>query len=158
MNRLQHSLLLAASLAFSLPLHAAGKLEVVDGWIRSAPPSAPALAGYGALRNSGDAALTITAVSADGYAESSLHESVLVDDVSRMQALPELKIPAGETVVLAPGGKHLMLMQPSAVPQRGDSVKVHFQLADGSRHSASLVVRDAAATTHADHAGHEHQH
>lgn len=158
MNKMQLRSLLTAALLLTGPGFAAGTLEVRDGWIRSAPPGATMLAGYGTLHNAGDSALTIRSATATGFADTSLHESVLVGDVSRMQALDVVMIEAGASVAFQPGGKHIMLMDPANAPKLGDQVTIRFDLADGSSQSASFTVRAEASPAAHDHAGHDHQH
>lgn len=162
MNRLQRMMPWAPALLLSLTASAADPLVIESAWIRSAPPNAAAVAGYATLRNEGKETVTIRSLSAQGFAETSLHQSVLVGDVSRMQVVPELSIGPGESVVMEPGGMHVMLMRPKAVPQRGDLVSISFQLGDKRRVNASFVVRDSADDksdhSHHGHAGHDHAH
>lgn len=158
MNRSDIRSLLAAVLLLAGPCFAAGTLEVRDGWIRSAPPGASMLAGYATLHNAGDHALTIRKATAAGFADTSLHESVLVGDVSRMQALGDVTIAAGASVTFQPGGKHIMLVDPASSPRPGDTVDIRFDLADGSSQSATFTVRDEPATPTDPHAGHDHHH
>ncbi|MFZ2236379.1 MAG: copper chaperone PCu(A)C [Dokdonella sp.] len=126
------------------PAFAADKLEIRDAWIRSAPPSAMMLAGYATLHNAGDAPITVSAVKAEGFDETSLHETVMVGDVSQMRAIGDLVIAPGASVAFAPGGKHIMLMQPTKSPKPGDHVAITFSFADGGKQSADFVIRDAA--------------
>lgn len=140
------------------PAFAVSKLEVADGWIRSAPPGATALAGYGTLVNRSDAMITIVGVRADGFAEASLHETIVDGDVSRMQPLATLVIEAGGSIAFRPGGKHIMLMQPMIEAVAGAPVTLHFKLADGSETVTSFIVRDDVDKPVDPHAGHEHHH
>jgi copper(I)-binding protein len=126
------------------PAVAAGRLEVVGAWIRSAPPGAMMLAGYATLRNSGDAALTIVGANSDAFGDVSLHETVEADGVARMKALDAIEIAPGASVALVPGGKHLMLMRPGHAIKSGESIKIQFALKSGAGTSADFVVRDAA--------------
>lgn len=126
------------------PAFAAGKLEIRDAWIRSAPPDAMMLAGYATLHNAGDAAITVNAVTATGFNDTSLHETVLVGDVSQMRPIGKLVIAPGASVAFAPGGKHIMLMQPTQSPKPGDHVAITFSLAEGGNRSADFVIGDAA--------------
>jgi len=48
---------------------------------------------------------------------------VLKDGVASMRALTEIEIPAGETVTLQRGGKHVMLMRPTGPT---DNVSLQF--------------------------------
>lgn len=139
------------------PAVAAGKLDVSDAWIRAAPPNAMMLAGYATLHNAGDAPITINAVSAAGFDDTSMHETVLVGDVSKMRPLATLTIAPGASVTFAPGGKHIMLMQPTTSPAPGNRVVITFNFADGGQRSADFLIRDAApGATDAMPATHQH--
>jgi copper(I)-binding protein len=59
-------------LAMAGSAHAAGKLGVVDAWIRLAPPGASMLAGYATLSNTGDAPITVLTVQSDAFRMASL--------------------------------------------------------------------------------------
>lgn len=128
----------------STPASAAGKLEIRDAWIRSAPPNSMMLAGYATLYNAGDAPVTIVAVTAKGFDDTSLHETVLVGDVSQMRPTGDIVIAVGASVAFSPGGKHIMLMQPTTSPTPGRRVAITFSFADGGDQSTDFVIRDAA--------------
>lgn len=102
-----------------------GGLEVADAWARPTAPSAPAAAVYVTLTNSGDADETIVSGSVAGCAVTELHETVMQDDVMRMQELADgLVVPAGQTVTMEPGGIHVMCMSPEAQLVEGETVDV----------------------------------
>ena len=126
------------------PALAVGHLQVEQPWIRTAPPGAAMLAGYAVLRNDGDAPLVVRSVSSPDFRAASLHESVNVDGVARMRTLESLVITPGGTLVLAPTGKHLMLMQPARELAPGATVTVHFVLKDTSPVDVDFNVRDDA--------------
>lgn len=132
MRRIRHAACFLL-LALSCVAHAEGKLGVTDAWIRAAPPGASMLAGYATLANTGDAPITILTTQSDAFRMTSLHETVIQEGVSKMRELHRLVIAPGESVVLAPGGKHLMLMQPRHEIAVGESVEVRFLLSDGTR-------------------------
>jgi hypothetical protein len=81
-------------------------------------------AGYLTLTNNTEETITITRVSSPSYASVELHETVVDDGIARMRALEKIEVPAGAKTTLAPGGKHLMLMQPTKVA--ADSVSLQF--------------------------------
>lgn len=137
------SLIVAIS---NVSVFAAGKLEINDAWIRSAPPNAMMLAGYATLHNAGDAAITINAVTAEGFADTSLHETVMVGDVSQMRSMGDLVIAPGASVAFAPGGKHIMLMQRIESSNRRPHVAITFSFADGGKQSADFAIRHATPT------------
>ncbi|MFT3790009.1 MAG: copper chaperone PCu(A)C [Rudaea sp.] len=136
--------LLVLALAACQAAFAAGRLEIAGAWIRTAPPGAMMLAGYATLRNTGDAPLIVTGAGSDAFGDVSLHGSVSVDGVERMQALGEVEIAPGASVVLAPGGKHLMLMRPKGGIEVGESIKIHFATKSGEGVAADFVVHDSA--------------
>ncbi|HNR92215.1 MAG TPA: copper chaperone PCu(A)C [Dokdonella sp.] len=122
---------------------AGGKLVIEAAWIPTAPPGMAMYAGYATLANRGDAELTIKAAESPQFDDVSIHETVVVDGVSRMRALETIAIPAGGEVKLVPGGRHLMLMEPVSTPAplAGDTVMIEFVLTDGSRVPATFTVR-----------------
>jgi Uncharacterized protein conserved in bacteria len=139
------TLLLALLLpAASLPAAAAGCLpQVRDGWIRMPPMSLPMMAGYARIENRCREPATIVAADSAAFADTSLHETRVEGGISRMRATPALRIPAGGSATLAPGGSHLMLMQPSAPLHAGQRVAIEFLLQDGRRLRGEFEVRAA---------------
>lgn len=80
-------------------------------------------AGYLVLTNNTDEALRITGVESPQFGRVEIHETTIVEGVSRMRALEELAVPAHGSVTLQRGGKHLMLMQANDLD---DSVTLQF--------------------------------
>ncbi|MGB5624451.1 MAG: copper chaperone PCu(A)C, partial [Woeseiaceae bacterium] len=83
-------------------------------------------AAYLSLTNNSDETIRISRVVSAQYGSVQLHESIVKDGIARMRAIPVLEIPAGETITLKRGGKHLMLMRPT-----GAADSVSLQLLDG---------------------------
>jgi copper(I)-binding protein len=75
-------------------------------------PGRAMTAGYFTLVNHGDRPVIVTRVSSPQFNVVELHESIVEDGISRMRRLHEVSVPARGSVQFAPGGKHLMLMQP----------------------------------------------
>ncbi|MCH7506132.1 MAG: copper chaperone PCu(A)C [Proteobacteria bacterium] len=115
-------------------------LTFEDAWVRATPPGAMNTAGYGRLVNHTDLKLEITAFTSPDYADVSLHETVIENDVSRMREVPGLSIPPGGEVELAPGGYHLMLMMPTQAAGPHDRVVLQIEEAGGQRFSFELPV------------------
>lgn len=124
------------------PGAAAGGLELRDPWIRAAPPSAQAMAGYVELANTGSAPIRVTAASSPDFGAVELHEMRMDDGVMRMRALDAIELPAGVSVRLAPGGDHLMLMRPVRALRAGDRVEIVFEVEGGAAASADFSVRE----------------
>ncbi|MCI4566784.1 copper chaperone PCu(A)C [Lysobacter sp. CFH 32150] len=120
--------------------------QVREGWLRLPPlplskMPMPMLAGFGRIENSCPTPVTIVGVSSPAFADTSLHETRIVDGVSKMRALPELRIAPGSAATLKPGGMHLMLMQPHAQLKPGSKVVVEFALKDGGMLRGEFEVR-----------------
>lgn len=114
-------MLLAACSADRAPLVA------TDVVIAKPRPGMQMTAGYLTLSNNSRQAITITRVTSGEFESVELHESVIEDDVARMYPLGDLTVPAGQSVVFEPGGKHLMLMRPTG---DNDSVVLEFYAGD----------------------------
>lgn len=142
MNRLVLLLLLAVA----APAVASDACMPVasDGWIRKPPVNLPVMAGYAKLENPCDAAATIIAASSEAFADTSIHETRIEDGVSRMRVTPALELAAGATLGMEPGGVHLMLVNPTAPLQVGDTVSVVFALEDGRTLTGEFELRSTA--------------
>ena len=112
-----------------------------DGWVRLLPVDMPMTAGFGRIENRCPAPVTVVGASSPAFGDVSLHETRVVDGVSRMRAVPELVVPADGSVTLEPGGLHLMLMQPRTPLQAGSTIEIVFELKGGGTLRGELVVR-----------------
>ena len=92
-------------------------LVASDVTITQPMPGMTMRAAYLALTNNTNEAIRISRVTSDLFANVELHETTVADGVARMRRLPLLEIPAGGTVRLQRGGKHLMLMRPSGAAE-----------------------------------------
>lgn len=137
------SLALTALLLAAAPLAQADDcVPVVESaWIRQPPMAMPMMAGFAELRNPCGAPATVVSARSDAFAAVELHETRRVEGVSRMRHVEALELPANGKVVLAPGGLHLMLMQPVAKIEVGQTVAVELELSDGRRLHADFEVR-----------------
>jgi periplasmic copper chaperone A len=115
--------------------------RVRDGWLRLPPMSMPMLAGFGRIDNNCATPATIVSASSPAFDSVELHETRIVDGISRMRAVPQLRLPPHGTATMKPGGLHLMLMQPRAPLQAGSRVAVEFTLADGRKLFGEFEVR-----------------
>lgn len=66
-------------------------------------------AGYLTITNTGDTADSLLSVSAD-FPRVMIHTTEEKDGIAKMRHVEKIEIPAGETVVLKPGGYHVMFM------------------------------------------------
>lgn len=133
---------LLAVVACLSPAHAGEcSAKVKEGWVRLPPVSMPMMAGFGRIENRCAAPVTIVGASSPAFGDVSLHETRVVEGVSRMRHLPELRIAPDGTAMLKPGGLHLMLMQPRAPLKEGSKVVIEFALKDGGVLRGEFMVR-----------------
>lgn len=91
----------------------AGALEISLPWSRAIPPGAPVAAGFLTIRNTGDTDDRLVAIRSDAADRVEIHEVRHENGMARMRPLKDgLPLPAGETVVLKPGGYHVMFITP----------------------------------------------
>lgn len=135
-------LYLVAGMAWAAPPACAPVVR--DGWIRLMPGGMAMLAGFGRIDNPCGSAADIVAASSRVFADTSIHETRIEDGISRMRPVADLHIEPKSSAVLAPGGLHLMLMQPTATLKAGDRVTIDFSLRDGRRMSGTFELRPTA--------------
>lgn len=113
---------------------------IENAWVRAAPPGAMTLAGYATVRNPCARAFAITGVSSGDFAMSMIHETLVDNGISKMRHADSVSLPAHGEVRFAPGGRHLMLMNPKRKLKDGDKLKFTLTLADGRRISADFSI------------------
>jgi len=129
--------------AFGL-VPAAGKAEGVsvrDAWIRQAPPGATVMAGYLELRNSTSRPQVLEAASSTGFASVMMHRTVVRDGMAGMEHLSRTELAPNASLIFAPGGSHLMLMNPKQALRAGDTVVVELEFRGGLVLPVTFAVR-----------------
>ena len=92
-------------------------LVATDVEITRPMPGRNMSAGYLVLTNNTDTPIRIDGVSSPQFGMVEMHETTIVDGISRMREIEELVIPAHGSVVFERGGKHLMLMRATNLGQ-----------------------------------------
>ncbi|GAA3979092.1 hypothetical protein GCM10022278_39570 [Allohahella marinimesophila] len=135
-------------------------LTITHAWTRSVPVAGLNGAGYVTISNSSDQSYRLVAVETEAAAQTSLHESVMSDEgMMSMAALPEgVSIPAGQTVALAPGGIHIMLMKLVSPTTAGEQLPATFifEAADAAkpdsiRLKSWFAVQPVSGESHVHH-------
>jgi periplasmic copper chaperone A len=143
----------AVAVTLLIPLLAVAQgVAVRDAWVRGTLPGQTATGAYMALTASADG--VVVSVSSPLARIAEIHRMVLEDNVMKMRAVPGLKLPAGRTVEMKPGGYHLMLMDLTRALREGESVPVILTVesADGSRNAVHFAAVVRAANASADDA------
>jgi hypothetical protein len=131
-------ILLILTLLF--PAGAFAELEISEARIKNLPPTVPVRAGYMTIHNASQTAVSIVAIRSDAFASVEIHRSVMHDGMMRMDPVHNLQIAPGASLQLAPGGLHLMMMQPVQATRPGDDIEIILQLDDGSEQRLMMKV------------------
>lgn len=155
---------LAMALALSLSAGAAfaetkiGTLMLTEPFTRETLPNAPVAGGYVTIMNMGEADDTLIAATSAIAGSTEIHSMEMDGDIMRMREVEGgLTIPAGETVVLQPGGFHLMFMQLNQPLVEGETVSVTLTFETAGEVTLDLPVGAKNARSAMGH-GHGHGH
>ncbi len=146
------AVLALALLAAAPPLLAGGGDVVIkDAWSRaSIGTSRPGVA-YMTLRNEGTEPVVVTGLRTDLAMIPMIHATTTdAQGVTRMAHIEEVAIAAGESVALAPGGLHVMLMDLQRPMVEGESYTLSLVFADGAEASVEVPILGFAARGPAD--------
>jgi hypothetical protein len=133
MNRLILSTILALSAAPALACETftLGDLTIEHAWSRATIGADRPGVFYVEITNGGSADDALVGIATPVAGMPILHETVVTDGVASMPHAMPIPVPAGQTVALAPGGFHGMLMGLTSALTEGDSfpVTLTFQTA-----------------------------
>ena len=137
--------LLAAVLGASAAQAQANSVKVENAWARATPPRAEVGAVY--LTLTASAADRLVGVSTPVASTAEVHEMSVENGVMRMRETPGVMLPAGQPVVLGPGGYHVMLMGLKAPLKQGQTIPLHLTFASSPPVDAVATVQAIGAAT-----------
>ena len=123
------------------PALCAAPLEFMDALIPEAPPGAQVMAAYMKIVNDSNKEKTITAINSQEFGKVEMHRTIIENGIARMRQLDALKIPAHSSLELAPGGLHLMLLEPEKEFMRGEMIVLYLTEADGTEHTLVVTIK-----------------
>ncbi len=112
-----------------------------DAWVRESPPGVAMMAGYMALRNNTSRPQVLVAASSPGFATVMTHRTVVKDGMARMVHESRIELAPNASLIFAPGGYHLMLMNPKRTLRAGDSVVIKLEFSGGLELPVAFEVR-----------------
>lgn len=122
-------------------MHSSNMLHIKGAYQPERPGFMSMHAGYLNIENRVDEDIYIVGVTSPDYQSVSIHRSFQIGGVYKMENVSSLKIPAGQTVSLEPGGLHLMLHGPLVQRMAGDVTKMMFELCEGQLVPFTLTVK-----------------
>ena len=125
---------------FALPCWAAN-LQIHEAWIKDLPAVVPVRAGYMTIVNRQAQKVIIESLVSESFARIEIHQTVEDNGLMSMRPVELLTIEPGETLKLAPGGMHLMMMNPLKPLKPGNKIAVTISYNDQSTQTIELIVR-----------------
>jgi copper(I)-binding protein len=137
--RWRHPVFVGLMLALT-PITAATEeagVSVRDAWIRETPPGVAMMAGYMVLQNKTSRSQVLVAASSSGFESVMIHRTIVKDGMAGMVQASQIELTPNASLIFAPGGHHLMLMNPKRTLRAGDPVVINLEFRGG------LVLRVA---------------
>jgi hypothetical protein len=136
------SVIVLALAGVATPPPMSGHVTIANPWFRALPANLPA-GGYFELRNTGRWPAKLTGARSSACGMLMLHQSERKSGMETMSHVDAIDIPAGGTLKFAPGGYHLMCMQPAPAVKPGASITVTLKFSDGSITTKKFAVKNA---------------
>lgn len=152
----------AAALALAMPAFADG-LMVHDAYARSASPAAKSGAAFIEIMNHGDADDRLIGAASPAAKLVELHTHIESDaGVMQMVHVEDgFAVPAGETLVMERGGKHVMLMGLTAPLEQGAMVPITLTFEQAGDMTIDVAVdlerKPGAGEGHDHSMDHDHE-
>jgi copper(I)-binding protein len=116
-----------------------GDVTISNAWARATPGGAQAAAAYVTLQSaSGD---RLTGVATLEAQKAELHSMTMDGGVMRMRQVDGIDLPAGQAVILKPGGYHVMLTGLAKPLQEGQSFPLTLTFAKAGAREVSVPVQ-----------------
>ncbi len=136
----------AAAMVLAAPA-AAADLTVSHATLRVISLSVPA-AGYFDLANASATPVTLTGAQSTACGMLMLHKSSTQGGMASMDDVATLVVPAHGKISFAPGGYHLMCMDPAASLTKARAAAVTLEFQNAPALAASFAVTDARGRPH----------
>lgn len=137
--------------------------QIEGTWARAASAGTNS-AVYMHIVNHGPDDLIIVGAAADVAERVEIHQTTMemamvdgrLSQVMRMEHVPELVVPAGSAVELAPGGLHVMLITLTRELEEGDAFELTLFTKDGGAIAVHVPVTVFGPAAMDDHGHHDH--
>jgi periplasmic copper chaperone A len=106
-------------------------VSVRDAWVREAPPGVSTMAGYMVLQNKTSRPQVLVAASSSGFETVMIHRSIAKQGMTGMEHTPQIELLPNASLLFAPGGYHLMLLNPKRRLHAGDRVEIVLEFRGG---------------------------
>lgn len=129
-----------------------GDLKIGDPWSLPVRAGAPTAVGYLTVTNTGKTSDRLIGAGAPQMDHVEIHEMKMDGAVMRMRPVPSgVVLPPGQTVTMAPGGYHLMLIGPKRAFKVGEHIAGTLRFEHAGTVEVEFEVRIAPPAVAADH-------
>ena len=136
------ALLCIAALLMAACVPVTGGIVVKEPFSRASPGGATTGGAFVTILNNGQGADRLVSASSPAAKTVELHETVNENGVMKMQPRPEgFEIPAGGTLELKPGGKHIMLIDLVAPLEPGNTIEITLNFEKAGPQKIQVPVR-----------------
>jgi periplasmic copper chaperone A len=126
--------------ALLAPSLAAAEIVVSEVWARETVPGTSSSALFATLANTTRKPTQLVAVQVAGVGKAELHTHTQDGGMMRMRRVQNVAIGSRATVMLAPGGYHVMLFQLDNPLRAGSTLPVTFTFSNGDKVAAVAQV------------------
>jgi copper(I)-binding protein len=117
------------------------EVAIGDPYVRAVPPGQANSAVFMSLENRSDQDQALVAAESDVSEIVELHTHIEEGGMMRMRQIEKIDVPAGETVILQPGGLHVMLIGLRQALEPDQTIDLTLVFEDGSRMPVQAPVR-----------------
>lgn len=125
-------------------------LEIQDAYVRGLPPTQRTTAAFFTVLNNSDKSVELMAGSSDAAERLEIHNHQHRNGMMLMQEQASVSIGAGESVVFAPGGYHLMLVNLTRPVRDGEQLSFSLKTGEGDEITVVApiisVLKETSAT------------
>jgi copper(I)-binding protein len=121
-----------------------GGIEVKNAWARGTPAGAENGAAYLTLQS--PTADRLTGISTPVAKKAELHTMSMDGGVMKMRGLDGIDLPAGQPLMLKPGGMHIMLFGLNQPLRAGETFPLTLQFASGGKREVQVEIEKPGAT------------
>jgi hypothetical protein len=147
---MQRFLWLALAFLWVMPAYAedfkAGDLTVIQPWARATPGASTVGVIYLEIKNAGAAPDRLMKIETSAAQSAEVHSMEMQNGMMMMQPEGPLDLDAGKSVVLKPGGMHIMLMKLAKPLKAGDSFQATLTFEKAGTVTIAVPVEKAGAT------------
>src|ERR1044071_1013923 len=132
--------LIPALTALAAATEGAG-ISVRDAWVREAPPGVAVMAGYMLLQNNTSRPQVLVAARSSGFETVMIHRTIGKGGMTGMEHAPQIELLPNASLLFAPGGYHLMLLNPKRTLRAGDRGDIRLEFRGGLVFPVAFGVR-----------------